>query len=262
MRRGVSRRAFLAGSGSAAALLAVGGWSAARARAIERALASAVHPIGTTLEATIVLAAGVGLSHACSGDRAGRRWCGPSWRHPSPSARTDGGPSPRSPISPTSTSSTRQSPGRVEFLDFLGDPFTAAARPHELLTTHVASSMVQRVNQVRVGPITGRPFDAAVSTGDNIDNQQTNELGWFFGVLDGTGVDPEQRLGRGRTKASRTTWSSTRRTGIPNRASIDDLKTLHGFPDFPACSTPQWSPFADASARRCRGTRPTATTTA
>ena len=65
-----------------------------------------------------------------------------------------------------------QSTGRVEFVDPFGEPYTAAFRPQETLTTQVQTSMVHRVNAVARGPVTGRPLDCAVSTGDNIDNQQ------------------------------------------------------------------------------------------
>ncbi|HEY3141136.1 MAG TPA: TIGR03767 family metallophosphoesterase [Acidimicrobiales bacterium] len=78
-----------------------------------------------------------------------------------------------------------QSPTRVEFIDPIGEPFTAAFRPQETLTLHVAASMIRRINALRRGPITGRRLDCAVSTGDNIDNQQYNEAVWFRTLLDG-----------------------------------------------------------------------------
>src|SRR5437763_750132 len=57
-----------------------------------------------------------------------------------------------------------QSPARVEFLDRYSDGqnsspgnlFTAAYRPQEILTAHVAEAMVQRINAIGVGPVTGR----------------------------------------------------------------------------------------------------------
>lgn len=83
-----------------------------------------------------------------------------------------------------------QSSGRVEFLDELGDPFTAAFRAQETLTAHVASAMVSTLNSIGVGPQLGRSFDCAVSTGDNIDNCRANELDWFVTVLDGGRLVP------------------------------------------------------------------------
>jgi hypothetical protein len=84
-----------------------------------------------------------------------------------------------------------QSTTRVEFLDRDSDPpqdpvpFSSAYRSQETLTCQVGDAMIRQLNEVAVGPIAGRPFDVAVSTGDNIDNQQVNELDWFIGVLDG-----------------------------------------------------------------------------
>ena len=81
-----------------------------------------------------------------------------------------------------------QSPTRVEFLDryaYPGVPFSSAFRAQETLTAHVADAMVQRVNDLRRGPVTGRRFDCAVSTGDNVDNQQENETDWLLTLLDG-----------------------------------------------------------------------------
>lgn len=88
-----------------------------------------------------------------------------------------------------------QSPARVEFLDRLDDPgspgasslpFQSAYRPWEMLTTQVAESMVQRLNTFAPNaPVTGRPLDFAISTGDNADNTQYNELRWQIDLLDG-----------------------------------------------------------------------------
>lgn len=84
-----------------------------------------------------------------------------------------------------------QSPARVEFLDRYADPptssipFASAQRAQETLTAQVSESMVQRINSLPGGPITGRAFDCAVCTGDNIDNQQKNETDWYIDVLNG-----------------------------------------------------------------------------
>jgi metallophosphoesterase (TIGR03767 family) len=92
-----------------------------------------------------------------------------------------------------------QSPGRVEFLDRYSDAqnstpgnlFTAAYRPQEMLTAHVADAMVQRINAIGVGPVTGRRLTFAISTGDNVDNTQHNELRSFIDVLDGGRIVPD-----------------------------------------------------------------------
>lgn len=83
-----------------------------------------------------------------------------------------------------------ESPGRVEFLDECSTPFTGAYRPQEALTTQIGNSMLKQLRGIRRGPATGARLRFAVSTGDNIDNNQLNELRWFIRLLDGRKVDP------------------------------------------------------------------------
>ena len=83
-----------------------------------------------------------------------------------------------------------ESPGRVEFLDACSSAFSGAYRPQESMTTQVGNEMLQRLAKIKRGPATGVPLRFAVSTGDNIDNNQLNELRWFIRLLDGRKVDP------------------------------------------------------------------------
>jgi len=183
----LSRRAFIRGSFGAAAGLVLWTpdlWNPARAKALRSVLATAASPAGTTLESTIVLGTGSGYVTLTEG---------PGW--PTIERTELASLQPARAGARTAVASIvqltdvhivdAQSPGRVEFLDRYGDPYTGAFRPQETLTTQVQASMVQRINQVARGPVTGRPLDCAVSTGDNIDNQQTNELEWFMAVLNG-----------------------------------------------------------------------------
>ncbi len=88
-----------------------------------------------------------------------------------------------------------QSPARVEFLDRFKDPdspgasmvpFDASYRPWEMLSTQIAEAMARRVRQFTAGaPVTGRPLDFTISTGDNADNTQMNEVRWHIDLMDG-----------------------------------------------------------------------------
>ena len=135
-----------------------------------------------------------------------------------------------------------QCPGRVEFLDPLDPLFQGGYRPQELLTTQVATSMVERVNQLGAGPVTGRALDCAVCTGDNIDNQQLNEMQWLIGILDGGTITPDSGdLG---------TYEGTQ-DGVDPRAIwwhpepglADRYKSDLGFPDVPGLLTRAIAPF-------------------
>ena len=84
-----------------------------------------------------------------------------------------------------------QSPLRLEFSDRLDDPplpqtlFSSAYRAHEMLSGHIADAMVRQINDIGAGPVTGRPLDLAIQTGDNSDNSQLNEVRWNIQILNG-----------------------------------------------------------------------------
>jgi metallophosphoesterase (TIGR03767 family) len=93
-----------------------------------------------------------------------------------------------------------QSPARVEFLDRLDDPgspwaailpFQGAYRAQDMLTPHVAEATVRALRRVGRGPVTGLPFAFTVTTGDNVDNTQYNELRWQIDLLDGKRIVPD-----------------------------------------------------------------------
>src|SRR5215212_1253767 len=92
-----------------------------------------------------------------------------------------------------------ESPARVEFLDSTqrvpgAQPFSAAYRPQESLSTQVTEAMVRQARDT-TSPITGARLALTMLTGDNADSQQFNETRWFIDILDGTtgneAPDPE-----------------------------------------------------------------------
>jgi metallophosphoesterase (TIGR03767 family) len=93
-----------------------------------------------------------------------------------------------------------QSPARVEFLDRWADPDSpllealgevGTYRPQDMLTAHVADATVRAVNALGAAPAGGAPIDLAIVNGDNTDNGQANELGWYIRLLEGGLVHPD-----------------------------------------------------------------------
>lgn len=80
-----------------------------------------------------------------------------------------------------------QHPVRYEFLRS-GE--RAAWRPHEALSAAGAVSLVERINRLPGGPVTGAPLGFAMTTGDNTDNNARNELDWFLTALSGGRITP------------------------------------------------------------------------
>jgi metallophosphoesterase (TIGR03767 family) len=88
-----------------------------------------------------------------------------------------------------------QSPARVDFVDPAGPPLDSAWRAQETLSTQVFDQVVSNVNanrtsQVREGNGKHAKLGFAITTGDNTDNQQLNEVQWFAKVLKGGTLDP------------------------------------------------------------------------
>ncbi|MBW3613849.1 MAG: TIGR03767 family metallophosphoesterase, partial [Actinobacteria bacterium] len=245
----LSRRAFLQRAGVlAAAGLADPDLLRARERAWGITSATTASPSGTTLESTLVP---VGTGY--------RRFIeAPGWptrvRTLGPEAMP-GRHDRRVPLAAIVHLTDihiidTESPSRVEFLDRYSDPplpdrFKAAFRPQETLTAQVAESMVRRVNSLAGGPITGRPFDCAVSTGDNGDNRQENELAWFITLLDGGRVAASSGGPRYEGVQDQEPTTYDRHYWHPDdlRSDGDFYKQFHGFPSHPGLLAAAAEPF-------------------
>ena len=237
----LSRRAFLRRLAAASAAASAGSlWDPVRAAAAGRAqLAAVANPAGTTLELSIRRPEGGGFVQLVEAEPY------PQVVREELATAVAGREDRRRPLASVVHLTDvhvvdAQSPGRVEFTDRIpGDVFSSAHRPQETMSVQVASAMVERVNAVAAGPVTGRPFDVAVSTGDNIDNQQRNELEWFMTVLDGGTVtpnsgDPAQYEGVQDATVGLGYYSDYWHPDPPPGANPpDSYKAAHGFPELP-----------------------------
>ena len=82
------------------------------------------------------------------------------------------------------------SPMRFEWIETLADdarwqPLLHMHRPQEALVGWALAAHVAAVRDRPTGPTSGRPVDLVLSTGDNIDNAQRNELDAYLAVLAG-----------------------------------------------------------------------------
>jgi metallophosphoesterase (TIGR03767 family) len=238
----LTRRRFLVGSASTATAASVLGWSPRMlARAADRSRRVVVAPDGTTLAATIVPVGTTGYRTTGEGP-------GEPFLVRTELARPSDGREDRRTVLAAFVHFTdqhlidAQGPGRVEFLDPLDPLFQGGYRPQELLTTQVATSMVQHVNDLGAGPVTGRRFDCVVCTGDNIDNQQLNEMRWLIDILDGGTITPDSG-DIGRYEGTQDGVDPQAIWWHPEPGITDRYKDDLGFPDVPGLLDRAVAPF-------------------
>lgn len=257
MHRLPSRRDVLRGAAYAGAAGAVWGLELFPARSA-LAAAGPVAPQGTTLDQTLLR----GARRAAAGGYAGLRTSAgePSLVRADLGVRARSGRAARRrPLVAFAQLTDMhlidvQSPARVEWADRYNDgstggnlPFSAAYRPHEMLTVQVADAMVRAIERTGRGPVTGLPLSFTISTGDNVDNCQLNEVRWHIDVLDGTRVRPDS--GDHTTYEGMADWSFTddahywHPEPIPDGASTDLPRTSYGFPTVPGLLDASRRPF-------------------
>jgi 3',5'-cyclic AMP phosphodiesterase CpdA len=133
-----------------------------------------------------------------------------------------------------------ESPARVEALDPLGPPFTAAWRPQEALVPHMVDASLRRLDGLRSSPVRARGghrarMRLALATGDLADNQQLNEVRWVRTLLEGGVLHP----GSGREASCGAPRGEARRyTGVQDRDDVADERFYD--PDAPAGAFAAW----------------------
>jgi metallophosphoesterase (TIGR03767 family) len=117
-----------------------------------------------------------------------------------------------------------QSPLRTEFFR---SAQTSAWRPQEALTVHGITSLVERVNALAAGPVTGTPFGFVMTTGDNTDSNSQLELEWFLTAMSGGRITPNS--------GDAASYEGVQNSGLklywqPDAALRDNDKANYGFP--------------------------------
>lgn len=218
----VSRRGFMLAAGITGMALGFGSASAS------------ARPARTTLEMAAQPAAGEGYR---------RLIAGPGWPQvvrtelaPADPGRVDR----RTPVTAFTQFTDlhvtdAQSPARFEYLHPLAG---GAFRPQETLGALSAAHLVQRVNELRTGPVTGRPMDFMITTGDSTDNHEFAELDWYFAVLNG---------GRIAQNTGAAQYEGVQDSGDPlywhPEGGLEDRFRELGFPVLPGLLTDALRPF-------------------
>lgn len=136
--------------------------------------------------------------------------------------------------SPSHAAFMRQFGGINGVID--GAPLSNAWRPHDTLTLQVLDAMVRRVNAVQKGPVSGRPFDFAIFTGDNADTRATHELQAVVTALNGgltsmSATDAPYVGIRDNAVVSKETYDAYWHPEPSPGALADDLwKRAYGYP--------------------------------
>jgi hypothetical protein len=147
-----------------------------------------------------------------------------------------------------------QSPARVEYLDRWADPDSPIVdvvgevgtyRAQDMMTAQVVDACVRAVNKVERGPVGGASLDFAVVTGDNTDNAQGNELGWYVTLLEGGPLEPDSG-DRVRYEGVADDDAFDERFWHPETEKDDIPRSRYGFPKVPGLLAAIRAPFEAA----------------
>jgi metallophosphoesterase (TIGR03767 family) len=132
------------------------------------------------------------------------------------------------------------SPGRLDFLQGLAgrpgwDAMLPAYRPQEFAALQAFEAMVRTIGEL--GP---RQLDFVITTGDNTDNAQLNELAAFLRLLDGGELDPAFGVA---DPAGHPSHAVSGEFYNPDPVVVDRYKREYGFPDRPGALEAAARPF-------------------
>ncbi|NGO72175.1 TIGR03767 family metallophosphoesterase [Streptomyces boncukensis] len=110
--------------------------------------------------------------------------------------------------------------------EFLRTQTQSAWRPQEALSTAGAVALVERVNALPGGPVTGMPLSFVITTGDNTDNNAQAELEWFLTAMSGGRITPDT----GAPGTYEGVQNSGLRTYWQPDSALRDTDKARGFP--------------------------------
>lgn len=146
-----------------------------------------------------------------------------------------------------------ESPARVEALDYGGTPFTSAWRPQEALGPQSVDQGIRQLNRFAVSPIRNRRtrharMAALVTTGDNADNQQANEVAWTVRLMEGGRLDPNSGIEQAGCGPA---GEAARYTGVQDAGDTLESGQFYD-PDAPSgafAAWPRWPGLMDRAQR-------------
>lgn len=139
------------------------------------------------------------------------------------------------------------SPGRIDFVQRFADRpgwagMVPAYRPQEIVSTHAFEAMARTVARLAANP--AAPVRFVLTTGDNTDSAQLNELRGFLALMHGgETVDPTFGAAASGDRAAIPSYAVSGDYYNPEPRSRDRYKRRYGFPDRPGLLAAAAVPF-------------------